>query len=72
MMYRRRGRVYLHRRELRFRALGWQLLAIVIWPFCFDSYAALLGTLMPAELRGRLHVAWNRLFGKTGWGVHSH
>jgi glycosyltransferase involved in cell wall biosynthesis len=71
-MYRRRGRVNLHRRGHRLRAAGLQLLAILVWPFNFDSYAALLGALLPAGLRRRLHVLWNSLFGKTSLAIKSH
>jgi glycosyltransferase involved in cell wall biosynthesis len=71
-MYRRRGRVYLHFEESRLRALGMHLLAVGIWPFCFDSYAALLGVFMPANLRSRINFFWNQMFGKTSLGIRSH
>lgn len=71
-MYRRRGRVNLHRRGLRARAAGLQLLAIIVWPFNFDSYAALLGTVLPSGARKRLNVMWNSLFGNTPLGIKSH
>lgn len=71
-MYRRRGRVYLHRKGFRLRAAGLQLLAILVWPLSFDSYAALLGVLLPAGFRSRLHVLWNRMFGNTSLGIRSH
>ena len=71
-MYRRLGRVYLHRKGSRSIAARLQLLAILVWPFNFDSYAALVGTLMPAVCRWKLHVLWNRVFGRTGLGIRSH
>jgi len=71
-MYRRRGRVYLHCEGSRFRALGLQLLAVAVWPLCFDSYAALLGVFMPANLRARINFVWNQTFGKTRLGIRSH
>jgi len=71
-MYRRRGRVCLHRKGLRLRAAGLQSLAILVWPFNFDSYAALMGVIIPAGLRSRIHVMWNRVFGKTALGIRSH
>jgi hypothetical protein len=48
------------------------MLAILFWPFNFDSYAALMGVLIPAGLRSKMHVMWNRVFGKTGLGIRSH
>ena len=71
-MYRRRGRVYFHRGESGARAALMYVLAITNWPFCFDSYAALGGVVLPKSLRLRLHVAWNRIFGRTFLGIHSH
>jgi hypothetical protein len=71
-MYRRRGRVYLHRKGSRLQAAGYQILAIVVWPFAFDSYAALLGAILPGGLRSRLHVVWNGVFGRTKFGIRSH
>jgi glycosyltransferase involved in cell wall biosynthesis len=71
-MYRRRGRVYLHRQGFRLKAISMQVLAIAVWPFCFDSYAALFGALLPPGIRSRIHVAWNRLFGKTALSIRSH
>jgi hypothetical protein len=71
-MYRRRGRVYLHRKGERLKAVGYELLAIACWPFAFDSYAALMGAVLPAGLRSRVHLVWNRLFGKTGLAIKSH
>lgn len=71
-MYRRRGRVYLHRKHARLKAAGCQLMAIGTWPFNFDSYAALLGVLLPGGFRSKLHVLWNHIFGKTKFGIRSH
>ncbi len=71
-MYRRRGRVCLHRKGARLKAAGYQLLAIGIWPPNFDSYAALAGTLLPHAMRRRVHVGWNMVFGKTRLGIRSH
>jgi glycosyltransferase involved in cell wall biosynthesis len=71
-MYRRRGRVYYHRGLSIRQAFGLQLLAILVWPFAFDSYAALTGMLLPTELRQRIHVAWNKIFGKTRLAIRSH
>ena len=71
-MYRRRGRVYLHRKQARLKAAGYQVLAILVWPLDFDSYAALLGTVLPSGLRSRVHVLWNGVFGKSKLGIRSH
>lgn len=71
-MYRRRGRVLCHRRESWLRGVGWELAAICVWPFAFDSYAALAGMFLPGGFRGRLHRGWNRVFGRTGLAIRSH
>jgi len=71
-MYRRRGRVYFHRGLSVRKAFGFHLLAICVWPFAFDSYAALTGMLLPSRLRQRIHVAWNKIFGKTFLAIRSH
>ncbi len=71
-MYRRRGRMYFHKKGRYARAVGLQILAIAVWPFCFDSYAALAGMTLPAGFRQRLHIYWNRLFGKTRLAIKSH
>jgi len=71
-MYRRRGRVYLHRKGRRLAALGLQIGAMATWPFSFDGWAALGGTLLPASVRRRLRGAWNGVFGATRLGIRSH
>ena len=71
-MYRRRGRVYFHRGLSVRKAFGLQLLAICVWPFAFDSYAALVGMFMPGGLRQKIHILWNRIFGKTRLAIRSH
>jgi glycosyltransferase involved in cell wall biosynthesis len=71
-MYRRRGRVYFHRGISKKKAVLMQLMAIVIWPFNFDSYAALAGMALPKKLRQKAHLAWNRVFGKTRLAIRTH
>ena len=71
-MYRRRGRVYFHRGISIKKALLMQFSAIVIWPFDFDSYAALLGMVLPKPIRQKLHNLWNRFFGGTKMAIRSH
>jgi len=71
-MYRRRGRVYFHRGLSVRRAFGLQLMAICVWPFNFDSYAALVGMFIPGRFRHKIHISWNRLFGKTRLAIRSH
>ena len=71
-MYRRHGRVCFHRGLSVKSAIGLQLKAICIWPFNFDSYAALIGMLLPSETRQRLHVVWNKIFGRTRLAIRSH
>jgi len=71
-MYRRRGRVYFHRGISKKKAFIMQLAAILIWPFNFDSYAALVGMALPKEFRQKTHLAWNRVFGKTILAIKTH
>ncbi len=71
-MYRRHGRVHFHRGGSWWRGIGYEILAILTWPFCFDSYAALAGMLLPRGVRGRLHRLWNRVFGRTPLAIRSH
>jgi glycosyltransferase involved in cell wall biosynthesis len=71
-MYRRHGRVYYHRGVSRWRGMGYEVLAILTWPVCFDSYAALAGMLLPRDLRQWLHRGWNRVFGRTPFAIRSH
>lgn len=71
-MYRRRGRVYFHRGISKRKAVLMQLLAISVWPFNFDSYAALAGMAMNKSFRQKLHIAWNRIFGKTRFAIRTH
>ncbi len=71
-MYRRRGRVYFHRGISKKKAIFMQLLAISVWPFNFDSYAALAGIALPKAFRQKAHVAWNRVFGKSKLAIKSH
>ena len=49
-----------------------QLLAISVWPFNFDSYAALAGIALPKEFRQKAHRAWNRVFGKSKLAIKAH
>lgn len=71
-MYRRRGRVYFHRNISKKKAILMQLLAIAVWPFNFDSYAALAGIAMNKGFRRKLHIAWNRILGKTRFAIKTH
>ncbi|MCG8440961.1 MAG: glycosyltransferase family 2 protein [Caulobacterales bacterium] len=70
--HRRMGRVSRHYRGQALPALGHYLAALAIWPLDFDNYAALFGWFLPSGPRARLHRAWNRLFGRTGWSIRSH
>lgn len=71
-MYRRRGRVYFHRGISVPKALMMQIMAIVVWPFAFDSYAALAGIFLSKSLRAVIRVSWNKVFGKSGLGIKTH
>jgi len=70
--YRRAGRVHSHHMKAPFRAIGYHIRAILIWPFSADSYAALIGIFLPAGLRKHMHIAWNRIFGRTFLSIKSH
>jgi glycosyltransferase involved in cell wall biosynthesis len=70
-MYRQRGRAFLRWKGARLKAAGYQMMAILVWPFEFDSYAALLGVCLPSDFRDRLTVFWNRIFGKTWFEIRS-
>jgi glycosyltransferase involved in cell wall biosynthesis len=71
-MYRRRGRVYFHRGISKRKALFMYVLAILVWPFNFDSYAALMGMMLSSELRRKTRSTWNRIFGKTRLAIRTH
>ncbi len=70
--YRRAGRVHSHHMKAPLRAIGYHIRAILIWPFSADSYAALIGIFLPAGLRKHMHIAWNRIFGRTFLSIKSH
>lgn len=70
-MYRRRGRVYFHRGISKHKAMLYELMAILVWPLCFDSYAALAGILLPDTIRQKIHLRWNLIFGKTPLAIRS-
>lgn len=70
--HRRAGRVHYHHMGKPAKAVGHHLRAIAAWPFVPDSYAALLGVFLSAKLRKRLHIAWNRIFGRTILSIKSH
>ncbi len=69
---RRLGRVHFHYKQEWWSALGYYLRAIIMWPFVFDSYAALAGLFLPDSLRHNMHRLWNRVFGKTRLAIRSH
>ncbi|MBC2717421.1 MAG: glycosyltransferase family 2 protein [Desulfobacteraceae bacterium] len=71
-MYRRRGRVYFHRGISRKKAFAMYLSAILVWPFDFDSYAALTGMMLTDEFRRKIRFFWNRIFGKTRLAIKTH
>ena len=71
-MYRRRGRVYFHRNISTPKAVFFETAAILVWPFNFDSYAALLGIMLPKKSRQYIRSWWNRAFGKTCFAIKTH
>lgn len=70
--HRRTGRVEFHYLGRRWVAIRHYLLAIVLWPFAPDSWAALIGALLPAALRQALRSRWNAIFGRTPLAIRSH
>jgi glycosyltransferase involved in cell wall biosynthesis len=71
-VYRRRGRVYFHNGVSKRQAAILYLMAIGVWPFEFDSYAALVGLCLPRRVRTMIHGRWNRVFGNTPLAIRSH
>ena len=70
-LYRRLGRIYFHYGVSTRKALEMYLISIIAWPFCFDTYAALIGVFLSRNIRQILHTQWNRLFGKTPFAIRS-
>jgi len=70
--HRRTGRVQLHYLGNRGAALYHYLIAIAIWPVAADSWAALLGSFIPAGLRHWLRRSWNAVFGRTFLAIRNH
>lgn len=70
-LYRRLGRIYFHHDVSKRKALAMYLKAILVWPFDFDSYAALAGVVLPRNLREKIHIQWNKVFGKTPLTIRS-
>lgn len=70
--HRRAGRVALHHRRRPLTALGHYLTAIALWPVAPDSYAALLGLILPPALRRPLRRVWNGVFGRTPLAIRNH
>ena len=70
--YRRLGRVHFHQKISVIKAIGYQMRAIITWPFVFDSYAALFGMILPSSFRISLHQLWNNIFGSTRFAIRSH
>ena len=70
--HRRAGRVAVRYRNRPLAALGHYLAAILVWPLAADSYAALLGLVLPAALRRPLRRAWNAVLGRTALAIRSH
>ncbi|UWQ43770.1 glycosyltransferase family 2 protein (plasmid) [Leisingera aquaemixtae] len=70
--HRRTGRVQFHYLGRRGAAIRQYLIAIALWPFAADSWAALLGAFLPAGIRGRLRRRWNSVFGRTFLAIRNH
>lgn len=70
--YKRMGRVHFHHNLSRRKAIKYYTLSLLNNPVDFDTWAALLGMFLPTGLRENLHIAWNRVFGKTRLAIRSH
>ena len=70
--HRRTGRVQFHYLGRRGLALRHYLIAIALWPVAADSWAALLGALLPGAWRKTLRSTWNAIFGRTPLAIRSH
>jgi len=70
-LFRRLGRIYFHYGLSKRKALIMYLKSLFAWPFCFDTYAALAGIFIPSNLRQKIHILWNRIFGKTRLAIKS-
>ena len=70
--FKRMGRVHFHHKISTSQALIYLFKAVLCWPFDFDAWAALVGVLIPSGVRAKMHRIWNRLFGRTRFGIRSH
>ena len=70
--YRRMGRVHLHSKLSRSKALGYYLAAVACAPAEFDNWAAFTGFFLPGRLRGVINRYWNRVFGASRLAIRSH
>mgnify|MGYP006275117421 FL=1 len=70
--YRRMGRVHMHSKLSRSKALGYYLAALACAPSEFDNWAAFTGFFLPRRLRRGIHQRWNRRFGGTRLAIRSH
>lgn len=68
----RRGRVFHHHRISWTRGLLNLIGAVALWPFDFDTWAALGGCLIPGGLRRSIRGQWDRAFSGTALGIRSH
>lgn len=71
-LQKRKGRLYHHAKGMKSRAFAYFTIAILVWPFNFDNYAALFGLFIPKTLRIRIHKAWNNVFAKSPFSIKSH
>jgi len=70
--YRRMGRVHLHSKLSRSKALGYYLAALACAPSEFDNWAAFTGFFLPRRLRSVINRYWNRVFGSSRLAIRSH
>ncbi len=70
--YRRIGRVNAWLLDRPGYAFLCYIYAICIYPFEPNNYAALVGLLIPKNLRKRIRTHWNRHFGATPFSIRSH
>lgn len=72
MYLKRMARVHNKHNISKLKAAVFAIGAALNWPFDFDTYAVLLGILLPKEQRASIHRSWNKVFGKTPFAIRSH
>jgi len=70
--HRRAAKVHFHNMDRRWKAVGHSLLAILYWPFEINAWMGFVSLFMPSGTRQWFRKNWNRLLGRTAFGIRSH